>query len=214
MSGNFNSFDRWALTYDKDMEMANDSNDWMFGGYYGVLNKVVEYCELEKYENPLMLDIGAGTGNLSVKFLDIGLMVKAIDPSKKMREICQSKYPDLKVLRGDFLDIPLPPESIDIIVSSYAFHHLTPDEKEISISLMEKLLKPKGRIVIADLMFKNTIEEERINLALFNSVLGDTIDEDEYPAIFEDIGQVFQKKSFDFNGEQLTDSVWILCGRL
>ena len=214
MTDRFNTFDRWALTYDDDMHKANDADDWMFGGYYHVLDKIVEYCELEKYENPLMLDIGAGTGNLSARFLEKGLTVKAIDPSKKMREICKDKYPNLEVLHGDFLDIPVPPKSSDIIVSSYAFHHLTPDEKEISISLMEKLLKPKGRIVIADLMFKNTTEKKRVNLALINSVLGATIDEDEHPAIFEDIGQVFQKKGFNFHGEQLTDSVWILCACL
>jgi putative AdoMet-dependent methyltransferase len=73
-------FDRWALTYDDDMEKANDSDDWMFGGYYRILDKVIEYCELEKYENPLVLDIGAGTGNLSAKFLEKELMVTATDP--------------------------------------------------------------------------------------------------------------------------------------
>lgn len=214
MTGNYNSFDNWALTYDKDMEKANDSDDWMFGGYSHVLDTVVEYCEIEKYENPLVLDIGAGTGNLSAKFLENRLMVTAIDPSEKMREICQSKYPDLKVLQGDFLDIPLPPQSFDIIVSSYAFHHLKHGEKETSISLMKNLCKSKGRIVIADLMYKNRSEERRIKQALRNSVLGDTIDEDEYPAYFDDLEQVFQSNGLSFHGKQLTESVWILCGRL
>lgn len=27
------AFDKWALTYDEDMEKANDSNDWMCNGY-------------------------------------------------------------------------------------------------------------------------------------------------------------------------------------
>jgi hypothetical protein len=33
MTGNYNSFDHWALTYDNDMRKADDSDDWMFGGY-------------------------------------------------------------------------------------------------------------------------------------------------------------------------------------
>jgi putative AdoMet-dependent methyltransferase len=214
MTNNYSNFDRWALTYDEDMQKADESDDWMFGCYYRILDKVVEYCELETYENPLVLDIGAGTGNLSAKFLEKGLTVTAIDPSLKMRETCKGKYPNLEVLAGDFLNVPLQSQSIDIIVSSYAFHHLTHDEKETSISPMEKLLKPKGRIVIAGLMFKNTAEEERIKLALINSALGGMIDEDEFPAIFEDMEQVFRKKGFDFHGEQLTESVWILCACL
>ena len=60
-------------------------------------------------------------------------------------------------------------------------------------------------------MFKNRSEEQRIKQALRNSVLGDTIDEDEYPAYFEDIEQVFQREGFNVHGEQLTESVWIIC---
>ena len=212
MTGNYNSFNRWALTYDDDMEKANDSDDWMFGGYYRVLDTVVDYCELEQYENPLVLDIGAGTGNLSAKFLDIGLMVTAIDPSEKMREICQSKYPDLEVLPGDFLDIPLPPESIDIIVSSYALHHLTKDEKVVSILLMRDILQPGGRIVIADFMYKNLSEKERIKQKLSDPehVREFEAMDEEYPAYYDDLEQVFRSTGFSVHGEQLTESVWIL----
>ena len=69
MVDQFNTFNRWALTYDDDMEKASNSDDWMFSGYHRILDKVVEYCELDSYENPLILDIGAGTGNLTSKFL-------------------------------------------------------------------------------------------------------------------------------------------------
>ncbi|HEY94633.1 MAG TPA: class I SAM-dependent methyltransferase [Dehalococcoidia bacterium] len=211
-----NTFDKWALTYDKDLEKANDSDDWMFGDYYCILDKVVEYCELEKYENPQVLDIGAGTGNLSIKFLEKKLMVTAIDPSKKMREICKGKYPDLVVLQGDFLDIPLPSESIDIIVSSFAFHHLTETEKAVSVLLMRDILHSGGRIVIADLMFKNPVEKDRIRQKLLDPEQARKFDEidEEYPAYFDDLEMVFQRKGFNFRGEPLTKSVWILCACL
>jgi ubiquinone/menaquinone biosynthesis C-methylase UbiE len=188
----------------------------MFGDYYHVLDKVVEYCELEKYENPLVLDIGAGTGNLSVKFLEKELMVTAIDPSQKMREICKSKYPDLEVLPGNFLNIPLPPESIDIIISSYAFHHLTEEEKAVSVSLMSDILQPGGRIVIADLMFKNPSEKELNRQKLLDPEQAKEFEEieEEYPAYFDDLEQVFQRNGFSFCGEQLTESVWVLRGCL
>ena len=216
MTDRFNTFDRWALTYDDDMQKANDSDDWMFRRYYTILDKVVAYCELGKYKNPLVLDIGAGTGNLSGKFLEKRLTVTAIDPSGKMREICINKYPELEVLPGNFLDIPLPPQSIDIIVSSYAFHHLTEEEKTISVSLMRDILQPGGRIVIADLMFKNQREKERIRQNLRNSGQSETVEEldEEYPAYFENLEKVFQGEGFSFHGEQLTESVWILRGCL
>jgi ubiquinone/menaquinone biosynthesis C-methylase UbiE len=216
MTEQLNDFDRWALSYDEDMRKADDSDDWMFGGYYRVLDIVVEYCELDNYENPLVLDIGAGTGNLSVKFLEKELMVTAIDPSQKMREICKSKYPDLEVLPGNFLNIPLPPESIDIIISSYAFHHLTEEEKAVSVSLMSDILQPGGRIVIADLMFKNPSEKELNRQKLLDPEQAKEFEEieEEYPAYFDDLEQVFQRNGFSFCGEQLTESVWVLRGCL
>ncbi|MFC1948005.1 class I SAM-dependent methyltransferase [Chloroflexota bacterium] len=216
MTGNDRTFDEWSLTYDDDMQKADNSDDWMFSGYYHVLDKVVEYCELYKYDNPSILDIGAGTDNLSANFLEKGLMVTAIDPSGKMREICRSKCPSIKVMKGDFLDIPLPPQSIDIIVSSYAFHHLTEQEKVVSVSLMRDILQPGGRIVIADLMFKNLSEKKTIKGKLINSGESEKFEEieEEYPAYFEDLEQVFQRKGFSFRGEQLTESVWILCACL
>jgi ubiquinone/menaquinone biosynthesis C-methylase UbiE len=212
MTEQLNDFDRWALSYDENIRKADDSDDWMFGGYYRVLDKVVEYCELKKYENPLVLDIGVGTGNLSAHFLEKGLTVTAIDPSQKMREICQSKYPDLEVLSGDLLDIPLPPESIDIIISSYAFHHLTEEEKTVSVSLMRDILQPDGRIVIADLMFKNQQEKEYIRQKLLDQEQSKEFEEieEEYPAYFDDLEQVFQRNGFTCHGEQLTESVWII----
>jgi hypothetical protein len=33
MTEQLNDFDRWALSYDEDMRKADDSDDWMFGGY-------------------------------------------------------------------------------------------------------------------------------------------------------------------------------------
>lgn len=211
-----NGFDRWALTYDEDMRKANDSDDWIFSGYYHVLDKVVEYCELDTYENPLVLDIGAGTGNLSARFLEKELTVTAIDPSEKMREICKGKHPNLKVLPGDFLNIPLSPKSIDIIVSSYALHHLTDKEKIESASLMRDILQPGGRIVIADLMFKNPTEKERIRQNLLDPEQVREFEEvsKEYPSYFPDLKQVFLRGSFDVHGKQLTKSIWVLCACL
>ena len=216
MVKDYSSFDHWALTYDDDMRKANDSDDWMFRGYYSILDRIVEYCELDNYENPLVLDIGAGTGNLSEKFLDKKLMVTAIDPSVKMREMCKEKYPDLEILSGDFLDIPLPPESIDIIVSSYAFHHLTDEEKAVSVSLMRDILQPGGRIIIADLMFEDREEKKRIRQFLLESGQSEIVEDidDEFPGYFNELQGVFTQAGFDVRGEQLTASVWIICAIL
>src|SRR6202000_1261543 len=47
----------------------------------------------------------------------------------------------------------LPPSYADLIVSSYALHHLTHAEKYELTRRMAQGLRPGGRLVIADMMF-------------------------------------------------------------
>jgi len=198
-------FDRWAKSYDKDIRNGTHDEDWIFEGYGSILDKVVEYCELSEINYSAVLDIGIGTGNLASRFLNEGLNVIGIDPSKEMRKICRDKYPEIQVKAGDFLHIPLTSESVDLIVSSYAFHHLTPTQKETSIPEMKRVLKSKGRIVISDLMFKNRSEEEKTKHNLRESGQTDVIEviEDEYFGSFDELRKVFNAEGFSFHGEQL-----------
>ena len=209
-------FDRWAKSYDKDISEGTHQEDWVFEDYERILGKVVEYCELSANHYLTVLDIGVGTGNLAAKFLGKGLKIIGIDPSREMRKICRQKYDDIQVRAGHFRDIPLPDESVDVIVSAYAFHHLTAAQKEASIPEMKRVLKPKGRIVIADLIFRNRTEEEHIKQELRAAGRGDIIDviEDEYFGLFDDLRKCFARKGFDFRGEQLTPFVWIFCALL
>ncbi|MHB8104809.1 MAG: class I SAM-dependent methyltransferase [Dehalococcoidales bacterium] len=205
-------FNKWASSYDEDIIKADRANDWIFSGYESVLNKVVEYCGLEDKNYSSVLDIGIGTGNLAKRFLPRGMRVIGIEPSAEMRKICRHKYPDIKVMAGDFLKTPRSLPNVDVIVSAYAFHHLTKAEKAKAIPVMKQLLKPKGRIVIADLMFQNAAEEKRIKQGLLKSDRADILEEfaDEYPALFEELKLIFEAEGFSFKGERLTKSVWIL----
>ena len=205
-------FEQWAKTYDEDIAEAAQSDDWMFQDYNCILNRVVESCELSYNTYSTVLDIGVGTGNLASRFLETGIQVIGIDPSKEMRRICQQKYHLVEVRDGNFLNIPLPDKSVDVIVSTYAFHHVMPEQKEASIREMKRVLKPRGRIVIADLMFQNRSEERRIKMELRQSGNSGTADEldDEYPALVDSLGQSFHKAGLIFHSEQLTSSTWVI----
>jgi len=205
-------FNQWAQSYDEDILNAARADHWIFRDYDRVLDKVVEYCQLEGNNYSSVLDIGVGTGNLAFRFLSRGMQVIGIDPSEEMRKICHHKYPDIKVVNGDFLKIPPSLPRVDLIVSAYAFHHLTAAEKEDSVLMMERFLKPKGRIVIADLMFRNAAEERRIKQSLCEAGRTDILEEfeDEYPGLFEELTLIFRSEGFSFRGERLTESVWII----
>jgi putative AdoMet-dependent methyltransferase len=129
-----------------------------------------------------------------------------------MRKICQEKYPEIMVEEGDFLTIPLYLPRVDLVVSAYALHHLTPVEKVEAVIETKRLLKPGGKVVIADLMFRNAAEERRIQQALRETGRSDILDEikNEYPGLFEELTIIFTEEGFSIQGERLTESVWII----
>ena len=205
-------FDNWAETYDKDIFDTSRPDQFTFREYHRVLDKVVEYADLESNSYSRVLDIGIGTGNLACLFLPYGLEITGIDPSPEMMKVCRCKYPEIPVMPGDFLNIPIPPQSIDLIVSTYAFHHLTAEEKAEAVQVMKRVLRPGGRVVIADLMFRNAAERSIIENEYLNAGRNDIVEEyeNEYPGYFEDLVRVFDGAGFTTDGERLTESVWII----
>jgi putative AdoMet-dependent methyltransferase len=56
------------------------------------------------------------------------------------------------------LAIPYLDGKFDFIVSSFAFHHLSNEQKQISLQEMERVLKPQGRICLAELIYSEEIQ--------------------------------------------------------
>lgn len=110
----------------------------------------------------MILEIGVGTGNLASKFLNNNYHIIGIDQSREMLLVAKQKYPKLKVRLGEFLKIPYDNKCFDIIISTYAFHHLNENEKVVAIQEMLRVLKDNGMIVIGDLMFKSKDDEKNI----------------------------------------------------
>ncbi|MDN4603619.1 methyltransferase domain-containing protein [Paenibacillus sp. F6_3S_P_1C] len=102
------------------------------------------------------LDIGTGTGNLAGKLLERGAAMTAIDQSREMLRTCRTKHPEMHVKLGNFLALPFADQSFDFVVSSFAFHHLSPDQQQLALQEIQRVLTRRGRICLTDLMFANT----------------------------------------------------------
>lgn len=154
-------FDGWAKSYDKSVK--EDKGELkIYKNYEKILNEVYKISIKNINEKSKVLEIGVGTGNLSKKFLEQRVNIIGIDQSREMLNIAKKKLPNLKLRLGEFLKIPFENKSFDVIVSTYAFHHLNNEEKIVAISEMIRVLKTKGKIIIGDLMFENQEEREKI----------------------------------------------------
>lgn len=192
---NFNS---WAKSYDDDVKKDNGQLK-IYKNYELILQSVYESVEKLKIRNSKILEIGVGTGNLASKFLNGDYEIIGIDQSREMLSVAKEKYPKLKVRLGEFLKIPYDNKSFDIIISTYAFHHLNSNEKCIAIEEMIRVLKDNGIIIIGDLMFESKDAEEMI----FKDLSEKQIDiiKDEYYSYIDLLSEEFNKynKKLEFN---------------
>jgi ubiquinone/menaquinone biosynthesis C-methylase UbiE len=105
-----------------------------------------------------VVDLGCGTGQISLPLAMQGAQVLAVDVSSAMVRRLQSEAQRLDVTRLEGLALPieelvLPEESVDLVVSSYALHHLRDADKARLVSAAFSWLRPGGRLVVADMMF-------------------------------------------------------------
>lgn len=105
-----------------------------------------------------VVDLGCGTGQIGLPLARSGANVLAVDVSPAMIDSLQmeakrQRLPRLHGLATPIEELVLPSGSIDLVVSSYALHHLRDADKARLICSAADWLRPGGRIVIADMMF-------------------------------------------------------------
>ena len=104
-----------------------------------------------------VVDLGCGTGQLSLPLAEQGARVLAVDVSSAMVRQLQAEARQRGVASLDALALPveelvLPAGSVDLVVSSYALHHLRDADKVRLVSAASGWLRPGGRMIIADMM--------------------------------------------------------------
>jgi len=104
------------------------------------------------------VDLGAGTGFLTLPLAATVAQVVAIDIAQPMLEQLAAAarrdgHGNLRTVCVDLASVDLPPGSVDLVVSSYALHHLRDADKAALLGRARRWLRPGGRVVIADMMF-------------------------------------------------------------
>lgn len=202
-------FDHWAESYDDTVSGHDEQYKEVFHRYPVILK------EITRRAGQHVIEFGSGTGNLTAALLQADKKVFGVEPSEAMKKAALQKGIPNVFHDGDFLSFPAPPFEPDTIVSSYAFHHLTDDEKKQAIHTYGNILPSGGKIVFADTMFQNQAahqaEINKAKAAGFDQ-LAEDLETEYYPSIGV-LKQIFEEEGFSTSFHQMNDFVWIVVAK-
>ncbi|MAL03738.1 MAG: ubiquinone biosynthesis protein UbiE [Arenimonas sp.] len=103
-----------------------------------------------------VLDLGCGTGTLLLALAKAapGAILTGLDADPAILVLAAAKIEaagaQARLLPGRSDALPLPDGRFDLAVSTLFFHHLQPREKHRAVQELRRILRPGGRLVIAD----------------------------------------------------------------
>lgn len=138
----------WASRYDAIVSLMT------FGQEGNIRKKTVALAQLKPGES--VLDVGCGTGSLTraaKKLVGAGRVV-GIDAAPEMIESARQKaasaHLDIDFQLVPIEHLPFPDASFDVVLSSFMIHHLPGDLKRQGLLEVRRVLKPTGRLLIAE----------------------------------------------------------------
>lgn len=188
-----NNDDLWSDGYGAANHLLDDNDEYPVAGYGKLLNEV--YHIVRSSDAKKILDAGFGTGILTRKLYQDGYEIYGVDASEQMVAAAKETMPKATMVLADYsMGMPLAfvGKQFDMIISTYAMHHLDHYEKVRLLLDMLRILKPGGKVIIGDLAF--TTKNEMKNFRKLN----------KENWLYEDMYLVYEEVTKDFPDAQWT----------
>jgi ubiquinone/menaquinone biosynthesis C-methylase UbiE len=134
--------DRWLPCYDLYTRLM---------GVRAVHRELIDRADLR--DGQRVLEIGCGTGNLTVlaKRMHPGVDFTGSDPDPLALDRARRKARGAATFdRGYAQELPYPDGSFDVVLSALMLHHLPTDVRTLAVSELRRVLRPGGRVLVAD----------------------------------------------------------------
>ncbi len=107
-------------------------------------------------KNKKVLDIGAGTGRLSLQLAKGGAQVMALDVSEKMLELVKRKNHKVQTTVADAENLPFENNSFDVVTAAFLIVHLKDPAR--FFDEVYRILKDGGKFVVTNINQKDPPE--------------------------------------------------------
>lgn len=123
----------------------------------GRLDKVYDRLLSNIKKDQKVLDLGCGTGSLTLRAARKGANVKGIDVNSQMLEIAQKRAAEANLAQNiELCEMGIAElgseksENYDAVTSGLCFSELTEDELIYALREVKRILKPGGLLLVAD----------------------------------------------------------------
>ena len=136
-------------------------------GLERVISELVEY--VGDRPDAVAIDLGCGSGQLSIPLAAHVKEVVAVDIAPRMVELLDDKIERMGVSNvrpsvGSVQELGLGDGAVQLVVSNYVLHHLSDREKAEFVKDAFRWLSPGGELVFGDMMFGRgaTAEDRKV----------------------------------------------------
>jgi SAM-dependent methyltransferase len=151
----------------------------------------------ELKEGQVVLDLGSGGG------IDVLLSARRVGPTGKAygldmtdemlslarKNTAEAGVENVEFLKGEMEDIPLPDNSVDVIISNCVIN-LSADKRK-TLSEAFRVLKPGGRFAVSDIVVRGEVPPDiKRSVELWVGCVAGALEESEFKAILTDVGFV------------------------
>ncbi len=149
-----------------------------------------------------VLDLGSGGGIdvlLSARRVGPSGKVYGLDMTDEMLELARANQAkagitNVEFLKGDIEHIPLPDDSVDLIISNCVIN-LSPDKDRVMAEAF-RVLKTGGRLAVSDIVVRGEIPQDiQRSIELWAGCVAGALEEQEYVAKLERAG--FERVSIE-----------------
>lgn len=204
----YDEFIHSGINYsNKNVSEDYDKNHQKFRNYKKEFDELLSFVDIKNPKDKILIDLGCGTGALSINASEYFKKIYAVDVSKKMINQAKMKQRknninNIEFINAGFLTYIHKKPKADLVISQAAMHHLPDFWKQIAFLNINKMLKLNGIFYLFDVIYDFIPENYQLEIPNWINEFGILA------------GDEFKKEIISHIKEEFSTFSWILKGML